>query len=148
MQEHIERGLLKAEALQAIVFAPALGDFDALLQLSRDALATVPCAALGSKAQRAAAEQCGFSPTAFPALAEAPEDSGKRSMAMLRALPQGESSSLPLADISKPPRLCLPELWQHRAHYKSCKFHAHRRARRSRHAWWVHCLSVAVSACT
>lgn len=103
MQEHIERGLLKAEALQAIVFAPALGDFDALLQLSRDALSTVPCAALGSKAERAAAEQCGFSPAAFPAPADASEDSDKRSRAMLRALPRGESSSFPLADVSKPP---------------------------------------------
>ena len=105
MQEHIERGLLKAEALQAIVFAPALGDFDALLLLGRDALATVPCAALGSKAQRAAAEQCGFSPAAFHAPAEAPQDSGKRSKAILRALPQGESSFFPLADMCKPPGL-------------------------------------------
>ena len=103
MQEHIEHGLLTAEALQAIVFTPALGDFDALLQLSRDALAAVPCAALGRKLQRAAAKQCGFSHAVFPAPAEAPEDSGKRSRAMLRALPQGESSCIPLANMSKLP---------------------------------------------
>ena len=89
MQDHIEGGILTPKALRAAVFIPALADFDALLLLSRDALARAPCAVLSHKAQRVAAVQCGFT----PALSIVPEKAhaliSKRSRAMLRALPQG-----------------------------------------------------------
>jgi len=90
-QEHIEGGLLTPGALQALVFTPAVADFDALLQLSRDALALAPCALLSHKAQRAAAEQRGFSSASFAPI-DVSKESSKRSRAMLRALPQGESA--------------------------------------------------------
>ena len=71
------------------MYIPALADFDALLLLSRDALARAPCAVLSHQAQRAAALQRGFA----PALSVKPEKAqallSKRSRAMLRALPQG-----------------------------------------------------------
>lgn len=92
LQEHVEGGLLTPGALQALVFTPAVADFDALLQLSRDALALAPCALLSHKAQRAAAEQRGFSSAPFAAPKDASKESSKRSRAMLRALPQGESA--------------------------------------------------------
>ena len=90
MQEHIEGGVLTPGALQALVFTPAVADFDALLQVSRDALALAPCALLSHKAQRAAAEQRGFSSAPFAAPSDASKESSKRSRAMLRALAQGE----------------------------------------------------------
>lgn len=94
LQEHIEYGALAPKALHAAVYIPALADFDALLLLSRDTLARAPCAVLSHKAQRAAAVQRSFA----PALSVAPEKAqallNKRCRAMLRALPQGMSSTL------------------------------------------------------
>ena len=91
MQEHIGGGALTPEALRAAIYIPAYADFDALLLLSRDALARAPCALLSHKAQRAATLQHGFA----PALSILPEVTqplmSKRSRAMLRALPQGAS---------------------------------------------------------
>ena len=93
MQGHIEGGLLSSGALQASVFTPALADFDALLQLSKDALALAPCAVLSHRAQRAAAEQQGFSSASFGLPQEATKEGSRRSRAMLKALPQGEPGS-------------------------------------------------------
>lgn len=94
MQGHIEGGLLPPQALQAVVFTPALADFDALLLLSRDVLSRAPCAGLSHKAQRAAAQQRGFSSVSSAEPEEAQPDTRRRSRAMLRALPQGASSAL------------------------------------------------------
>ena len=90
LQGHVEGGLLTSGAVQASVFTSALADFDALLQLSRDALALAPCAALSHKAQRAAVEQQGFSSAAFVLPLEAVQEGSQRSRAMLKALPEGE----------------------------------------------------------
>ena len=94
LQEHIECGTLAPKALRAAVYIPALADFDALLLLSRDTLARAPCAVLSHKAQRAAAVQRGFAPALSAVPGKAQVLVSKRSRAMLRALPQGTSSTI------------------------------------------------------
>ena len=102
LQGHIEGGLLTPGVVQASVFTSALADFDALLQLSRDALALAPCAVLSHKAQRAAVEQQGFSSAASILPLEALQEGSKRCRAMLKALPQGKPACCPYFDVYGP----------------------------------------------
>lgn len=94
LQGHVEGSLLTSGAVLASVFTPALADFDALLQLSRDALALAPCAVLSHKAQREAGEQQGFSSASFVLPLTSLQEGSKRPRAMLKALPQGEPACL------------------------------------------------------
>ena len=73
--------------MRAACLGPALADFDALLLLRRDALPAADLALHRPRAWRAMAAKTGFRPLQ-PQDADALE--GKRSRAVLRAVPQGE----------------------------------------------------------
>lgn len=89
-QGHMEHGQPDAEAVRRAVFGPPLADFDALLLLRRDALSAADLALQGPKLWRAAAAKVGFVP--LPGAQPGQEDRAAR--ALLRAVPQGEASSL------------------------------------------------------